>query len=393
MKICRTVVFLIGLSISVRSLGQTFNTNNGDWNVGTNWSTSSVPSGATTAVTIAQNVIVNSPNNDVIGATTIGNNTNVTVNSGATLTLGASGQYPGTPESLDYSNSGTLTVAGTLYIYGDLVVGNTLTLNVTGTMIVFGNVTMSNGGSLTVSGSGTLQVGGNVAGGNNTQIATTGSGTIAVTGSISTGGGTSSISGPGGSITAGSCDVNGTACPGTVTPVTLLSFNSMNSGSQIVLKWTTASELNFDYFDLEKSGDGLNFNSISHVKGHGTTNEKNSYEYEDNFPLIGKNYYRLTSVDFDNYRETFQVIMQNYSGEKEFQISPNPTDGLSLNLNFNFDESKGLVAIYDNMGSLVGSFQVKESSKVSFSNPLKGGIYLAKYSSPSFTKAVRFLVK
>ncbi len=109
--------------------------------------------------------------------------------------------------------------------------------------------------------------------------------------------------------------------------------------------------------------------------------------------MIGKNYYRLTSVDFDNYRETFEVVVQDYSGGKDFQVSPNPSDGRTITLNFNFDSNEGQIAIYDNMGFFVDSFQVDETGEVSFTNNLKNGIYFVRYTSPSFTKAVRFLVK
>src|SRR5260221_7616538 len=217
MKTCWLLIMVIGLCSSITSFGQIFNTNNGDWSVSGNWTPSGVPTGQTTAVTISQNVIVSTDlrtaaGTQGIGTVTVANNTNITVNSGGFLEIGSPGQYPGTPESLDYSNSGTLTVAGTLYIYGDLIVGNTLTLNITGTMIVFGNIVMSNGGDLTVSGSGTLQVHGNLTGGNGSHITTSGTGGIAVTGGISLGGGGSSISVTAPStITAGSCTCSGCA--------------------------------------------------------------------------------------------------------------------------------------------------------------------------------------
>ncbi|HEV8515570.1 MAG TPA: T9SS type A sorting domain-containing protein [Cyclobacteriaceae bacterium] len=176
-------------------------------------------------------------------------------------------------------------------------------------------------------------------------------------------------------------------------PITLISFDGTRNENSVHLTWATASEFNFDYFNLEKSSNGEDFYTIANVKGHGTTNERNDYEFEDNFPLIGKNYYRLTSVDFDNYRETFKVIEQDYSGEKNFEVSPNPSNGKIITLNFNFNSNGGQVVVYDNVGVVIDSFQVNTSEKVSFTNSLKDGIYFVKYSSPSFTKAIRFLVQ
>jgi hypothetical protein len=176
-------------------------------------------------------------------------------------------------------------------------------------------------------------------------------------------------------------------------PIELLFFEASKDLNKISLNWATASEINFDYFDLDKSSDGKIFQSIARIKGNGTTSERHDYDFEDNFPLIGKNYYRLTSVDFDQYREDFKVIVQNYLGDKMFTVSPNPSDGQTITLNFNFDSNEGQVVIYDSMGSIVDSFQVNETGKVAFTTMLKNGIYFAKYSSPSFTGVVRFLVQ
>jgi len=395
MKSVHIVFFLIA-STSFSYCQSTFVTD-GFWDVSSNWSPASVPNSTSTDVTVNNNIdptIRSTGGPYVIGNVSTGKTT-FSVNSGGSLTLGSSSLFTGgTKKSMTLNNNATLQIDGTLEIWGDLIVNNNLALNITGTMIVHGDVILNNGGSLTVSGGGKLTVGGNLTGSNNTTISTTGSGTISVAGSISITGNGSSISGAAGSITAGSCSLSGGSCPSFVLPIELLFFNSQTGDHKISLKWATASELNFDYFDIEKSGDGLNFKTISNIKGNGTSYERHDYEFEDNFPLIGKNYYRLTSVDFDNYRETFKIIVQPYSGEKEFQVSPNPTVGLSISVRLNFDGSGGYVIIYDNIGSIVSRFEMNESSgKISFLNPLKSGVYLAKYTSSSFTKTVRFVVK
>ncbi len=387
------VFFLLATSSLIK--GQTFQTN-GDWNTASNWNPASVPSGTGTNVTISANPTISSPNSNTIGNVSVGNNQTVTVSSGGSLTLGSQTLFDAnTKKSMTFSNSGTLTVGGTLYIYGDLIVNNSLTLNITGTMIVYGNITMSNGGDLTVSGSGTLQVGGNIAGGNGTHIATTGTGTIAVTGSISTGGGGSTITGSNGSITAGSCNINGASCGTTVTPVTLIFFKASKKESQVKLNWATATELNFDYFDIERSQNGTNFVSIGKVDGHGTTNEVHEYQFVDELPFVGKNYYRLKSVDYDLYSEYFKVISVDFAGDKQIQFSPNPSDGNSIAARINFVPSENAsVIVYDNVGSVVGRFALTgNESGFTFSNQLKAGVYYAKFSSDGFTKVSRFLVK
>jgi hypothetical protein len=264
-------------------------------------------------------------------------------------------------------------------------------------MTVGGGITATANSSIQNSNGASITAGGPISLGNNSNITNTGN----------------TISASGFSLGAGSCvnDSNGATikntttnqtcnssscsspCSNVVLPITLTGLYSSQGSNSIDLKWSTASELNFDYFSLQKSTDGKRFYEIAQVQGHGTTKVAHNYEYDDQSPLIGKNYYRLTSVDFDNYQETFKVIVQDYSGENDFHLSPNPSDGRTMTLNFNFDGNEGRVVIYDNIGSVVDSFQINETGEVSFSNSLKEGMYVAKYSSPSFTKAIRFLVR
>jgi hypothetical protein len=136
------------------------------------------------------------------------------------------------------------------------------------------------------------------------------------------------------------------------------------------------------------------FNEITRVKGHGTTNEMHNYSYADTDPIIGRSYYRLTSVDFDNYQETFNAISIDYQGEKKFHVTPNPAEGSTLQLSFNFvNDADAQVIIYDNLGSVVGTYRVAGSNVINIDNTLRSGVYLAKYTSSVFTKTERFIVK
>jgi hypothetical protein len=87
------------------------------------------------------------------------------------------------------------------------------------------------------------------------------------------------------------------------------------------------------------------------------------------------------------------VVLVVYQDEKKFHVSPNPSDGSEVKLNFNFEtDADGLITVYDNMGSVIGSYPLGNGS-ISFESNLKSGVYLAKYTSASFSKTERFLVK
>ena len=66
---------------------------------------------------------------------------------------------------------------------------------------------------------------------------------------------------------------------------------------------------------------------MEQVKGHGNTKERKDYSFENRNPLLGKNYYRLKSVDFDGNSEYSKVVLMEYAGEKTFVVAPNPIAG------------------------------------------------------------------
>lgn len=89
----------------------------------------------------------------------------------------------------------------------------------------------------------------------------------------------------------------------TTLPIELLSFEALSRTSDVQLEWVTASEQNNDHFTIERSSDGLNFETISEVQGAGNSSQNISYATIDPFPLPGLSYYRLKQTDFDGKYE------------------------------------------------------------------------------------------
>jgi hypothetical protein len=408
MRLKSHFVLLFAVLSTIGAFAQQFNQNNGEWNVGTNWSTGSVPSGTGTDVTIAANVNISGGDYVIGNVTQINNNTTITIASGASLTVGSSALYnppsATTKKNVTYANAGTMTVSGSFYIYGDLIVSNTLTFNITGTVIVYGNITMNNGGDIAVSGSGTLQVVGSLTGANGTHLSTGGSATISVGGGINLGGGNSSISGPAGSITSPggcSCSGNGTGCNvggtggcgNTVLPIELLYFMGETQPGKVVLKWATASELNFDHFSIQRSAEGISFSEIGTVDGHGTTKELHKYSFSDTNPLLGRSYYKLTAIDFDGYSESFKIVTVNTKGGKQASVYPNPIIDNQLFVDFNFSSEKEARAIVTDLtGIQLAQFKLSSTSNVLYLD-LKPGTYVIKITSDEFSSVARFMVK
>jgi len=115
----------------------------------------------------------------------------------------------------------------------------------------------------------------------------------------------------------------------TALPIDLVSFTAENiDNKEVALKWLTATEINSDYFDIQRSLDGVNFADIGKVSAAGNSTVEQSYEFTDEEPAFGEIYYRLRQVDFDGsvtYSEVLQVKL-----DRDYvtpNIYPNPIRG------------------------------------------------------------------
>ncbi len=91
-------------------------------------------------------------------------------------------------------------------------------------------------------------------------------------------------------------------------PVSLTSFTGENSNKAVKLKWSTASELNNSHFEVLRSADGKEFESIARVQGHGTSKQVQHYAFADGNPLSGTAYYQLKQVDLDGKFSKSEII-------------------------------------------------------------------------------------
>lgn len=108
-------------------------------------------------------------------------------------------------------------------------------------------------------------------------------------------------------------------------PIELIDFSAKSNQSSVELNWSTASELNNDYMEIERAIDGVQFEALGRVIGAGTSTVVNHYALTDENPFEGVSYYRLKQVDFDGtvtYSNTLSVEFGDAS--KNFVIYPNP---------------------------------------------------------------------
>ena len=112
--------------------------------------------------------------------------------------------------------------------------------------------------------------------------------------------------------------------PNAVIPVTLSSFDAVGSKDQVDLKWVTASEINSQSFEVERSTDGSNFKSIASVKAKGSSTSNSIYQITDkNLPASSTLYYRLRQVDIDGITTYSKIVTVAQKGKgKGLKIYP-----------------------------------------------------------------------
>ena len=147
----------------------------------------------------------------------------------------------------------------------------------------------------------------------------------------------------------------------TVLPVELISFSAKPNSENVKLDWITATEINNDYFEVERSADGRTFNLIGKKDGAGTTNIARHYQYFDKNPINGVNYYRLKQVDFDGTTSYSDIVSVEMKNEK-LEVFPNPVAG-TLNLRMSdFTTREVEFQIVDLMGKtmLAGATEIND---------------------------------
>lgn len=169
-------------------------------------------------------------------------------------------------------------------------------------------------------------------------------------------------------------------------PVTYASFSGYNENASTFLQWTTFSEVNNDFFTLERSDDGKNFYKLSDIQGHGNSNEPINYEYTDiQSSSTQVTYYRLKQTDFDGayeYSGTLAISSQNNETNDIWSYTENNT----VYINYESAQSGNiLLQVFDISGRNIDNqiFSAEKgvnSLKWTPKTKLNNGIYMLLFS-------------
>ena len=182
-------------------------------------------------------------------------------------------------------------------------------------------------------------------------------------------------------------------------PIELISFDAIMNDRQVDITWTTATESNNDYYTIEKSKDGINFEISSIVDAAGNSQSIINYKDIDPKPYQGISYYRLKQTDFNGTYTYSKIVAVNYSlSDDGMSVFPNPTAG-ELNINIKDIEGKEvLVVIRDMMGKecftkVILSQENQQLIAVDSEHKLAAGVYIVTASSSNKLYSKKIIVK
>ena len=185
-----------------------------------------------------------------------------------------------------------------------------------------------------------------------------------------------------------------------VIPVELTSFSAEQTANGILLKWTTASELNNSGFAIERLSSNL-WEEIGFVNGFGTITSAKQYSFKDITPLSGNSYYRLKQLDFDGsftYSNEIEVnfsnVLTDFLLEQNYPNPFNPSTIISYQLSVNSNVSlKVYDALGNEIGALVDEYREAGRYEIDFNaSELSSGIYFYKLQAGSFIETKKMML-
>ena len=173
-------------------------------------------------------------------------------------------------------------------------------------------------------------------------------------------------------------------------PITLSNFSGVKKEGSNFLQWSTASEQNSAYFEIQRSDNGTDFTTIAKVNAAGNSDITKNYQYtDDQLSTSSVYYYRLKMVDIDGSAKFSSIIFIRNSSSGITTVYPNPArDQITINI-----ADKSLINTQALLSDLNGKilqriYLTQASTQVNISSYV-GGMYLLKFKDGTTIKIVK----
>jgi len=173
----------------------------------------------------------------------------------------------------------------------------------------------------------------------------------------------------------------------TVTPIKLTSFTGrLVTDNSVNLDWASAMEFNSYKYEVQRSADGRNFETVGTIDASGNSNTPVKYNFTDKVPLAGAYFYRLKQVDVDNFTEYSKVVYINSKKGAGIitRVFPNPfTSEIQLIGATSADMTPGNIKVFNITGQLV-NFRIVGANAIAIDDSSPKGLYIIKVKEQQF---------
>lgn len=172
-----------------------------------------------------------------------------------------------------------------------------------------------------------------------------------------------------------------------ILPIELLEFKAELKSNVVELTWITATEINNDFFTIERSTDGIFFESLMTKKGSGNSSNIINYLSVDENPLDGISYYRLKQTDFNGSLSYSQIESVSSNTKEDFKIYPNPNESGLLKISTS-NSSTFEVKLIDAIGRIIYQEQSNNPLTELDLTQFEKGVYILYFTTENsnFTK-------
>ena len=184
-------------------------------------------------------------------------------------------------------------------------------------------------------------------------------------------------------------------------PIELTLFEAIVIENAVQLIWTTTTEVNNDFFTLERSADGEFFEFVDRIAAAGNSSTSRSYQHLDDSPNRGINYYRLKQTDFDGSFTYSKIVVVDFEPIliPELTVYPNPNGGsFDLQVLGLSGEQKLKIEFFTTRGHRLFEFEAQVNAlgelflPVEVSEKVEEGVVIMRVSSPELSLSKRLIL-
>ena len=182
------------------------------------------------------------------------------------------------------------------------------------------------------------------------------------------------------------------------TQTTVKDFQANTQSDAVTLEWDTATEVNSDYFTIERSVNGQHYEVIGMVKGNGNSSETTSYTFKDTNPLEGKAHYRLRNITFAGEEIIHKELITNRNviHDEAFRVFPVSAEGKRIIevISSVRDNEKVEIIIVGLEGNIAYEGAVSDhNATIALDDDVQPGVYMVQLNTGNIQKTKRIVIQ